>query len=273
VKLAVSFSGQWEEGKIMSSGMNMRALVGRILVLSSSLILGLAPLVRAADINWGSAQQIMNDNDVSTNGAAVAAYAFNATSAGTVNGVTFQPFAVGNQVNTVGNYTLGVAGFVVLGSGHTTASAPFGSLSSGYQNLLGTDALDLTNTMQLDITGLTGGQNYEIQFWANDSSSYDPNPGFTFPTFIVTGMTSATLDPNTSLQEGGLGQYVTGTFTADPSGTQSIQFFDGEVAFLNGFQLRALSPVAVPTPVAVWGGLGLLPAVWWARRRKTARAD
>jgi len=55
--------------------------------------------------------------------------------------------------------------------------------------------------------------------------------------------------------------------TPADAASKEVDFFNGEVAIVNGFQLRDLGLVAVPTPAAALGGLALLPLVYLGRRK------
>src|SRR5205823_11217888 len=111
---------------------------------------------------------------------------------------------------------------------------------------------------------LTVGQNYTFEWWSNDSG-----PRF-FPyttTATTSGGSSVALNDNTTgFVAGGLGQYATGSFTADNS-TQVITF-SGESAtpLLNGFELRQLGSVVIPEP-STWmaGFASLLLALVYCR--------
>lgn len=212
-----------------------------------------APTVRAAVINWGSAQQITSDTDVSTTGTLVGAFNVggNAT---TINGVNFQAFQITGASNTVGDFNLSAAS---MGQGSfTTLQPPFAGLSSAYQSMVSTSGGSF-GQVTLTMSNLTIGQQYQFQVWVNDSRDHNP-PGYAFEIDVDAGNT-VSLDPNPSTFEGGLGEFAIGTFTANAV-TQTVTFDNSEIGgFLNGFQLRAISAVnpinPVPLPPAVWGGL------------------
>lgn len=206
----------------------------------------------AAAIVWGSAQQITADADVSTTGTLVGAFNVggNAT---TINGVNFQAFQITGASNTVGDFNLSAA---AMGQGSfTTLQPPFSGLSSAYQSMVSTSGGSF-GLVTLTMSNLTIGQQYQFQVWVNDSQDHNP-PGYTFDIEVSAG-NSIDLDPNPSTLEGGLGQYVIGTFTANAV-SQAVTFDNSEIGgHLNGFQLRAInssSPANVPLPPAVWGGL------------------
>lgn len=246
----------------------MRTFACALVVLASGVS------AHAASVNWGSPTNIVNDGDVSTNGTLVGAVNLDGPST-TVNGVMFQSLDVINGPMSIGNFSL--TGFFFngpgLGTGVGSGVAPFASLSASYQSLLNSAAA-VAGDITLTMSGLTIGQTYEFQVWANDSRDQDP-PGFTFIVDVSDGVNIASLDPNLTLADGGLGQYVKGTFTADAV-TQVITMGNSEVGIVNGFQLRqiASNPPSnpVPVPASVWGGLvlGGFLAVRVIRRRLQA---
>lgn len=211
----------------------------------------------AATIQWGAPTGISGDADVDTSGTLVRAFNPGGLAA-TVNGVAFEVFPVGAQINSVGNFTLSVPSNTVsdLG-GLAAAQVPFANLSADYRELLGNAATSFPSlTLTLTVDGLTIGKTYLVQFWKNDSRDFNP-PGFTFSVDIQPGGIS--LDPNTSVVEGGVGQYVIGTFLAT-SNSESFTFENSEVGgSLNAFQLRQvdLSPPRT-LPASSMLGLGIL---------------
>lgn len=231
-----------------------------IVLLLTIAALSHIPL-HAASITWGAPQQISNNSDVSTNGTLVGAFNF-AGPATAVNGINFQAFPITGNSNTVGNYTL-ASGFS-LSNNTSSAAPPFSNLSAPYQSLLGTAAVTIATTFTLTMNGLIAGETYEFQTWVNDSRSQIP-PGFTFKVDVTGGNNTVTLDPNTTLFEGGLGQYAIGTFLAD-STSQQVTFVNSEAAIANGFQLRQVTAPVVPEPGTALFGFGLLSAAGFSRR-------
>jgi hypothetical protein len=128
-------------------------------------------------IAWGSAQNISGDSDVSTNGTLLYAYNFGTASVAstTVNGVTFAPFVVLDfgTTTTVGNVTITESpDFLYAYNTAGTSIAPFANLSSAYKALLNEAAsAGVPATITLQLGGLTPGQSYEFQWWANNSST------------------------------------------------------------------------------------------------------
>ena len=198
------------------------------------------PGTEAATITWNAAQQIAAATDAITNGSLVGAANLGG-GATTVNGVNFQSLAASNGASS-GIFT--ISGFFFGGANTSSAAAPFSSLAAGYQALLGTAAA-VGGTMTLTMSGLTLGHNYQFQAWVNDSRNQTP-PGFTFKVNVAAG-NNVTLDPNTSLNDGGLGQFVIGSFLADGT-SQQVTFENSEVAIINGFQLRDQIAAAPQVP-------------------------
>lgn len=234
--------------------------------LALVLCLTATSFATANPIAWGTVTGISGDTDVSTHGTLVAAFNFNGA-ATTVNGVSFQPFpALGPGPNsfTVGNYNL-ASGFFGAFADSSSATPPFSSLSSAYQSLLGTVAPSIDN-MTLTLNGLVVGQLYEIQFWSNNSADK-----FGFGVFVSD--VSAVAD-HVFLRAGGsssLGSYVIGTFTADTTSKQ-INLGPDEVAYVNGFQLRALNvtqaEVPEPASVIIWSLLMSIAGLAMRRHRQ-----
>jgi hypothetical protein len=214
--------------------------------------------LEAATITWGSVMDISGESDVGTNGLFVGAYNLGGP-ATTVNGVLFNAFEIGAPPvtsMTIGNYTMSLVfeqpPQTLENFDTSSSSTPFASLSSSYRTLLGSAAGqnfgDRTTTLTLG--SLTIGKAYALQAWANDSKS----SGCCSFGFGLDGFNTY-LDPNTSrdgtgdVVEGGLGQYVTGTFVADAT-SQEVTFKRGEIGGgLNAFQLRDVSAaLAVPEP-------------------------
>jgi hypothetical protein len=232
-----------------------------------------------ADITWGTPTTISGDTDVDTVGTLVYAFNFGSGTTATtqtINGVTFQPFAIDNNafsnIATVGDVTLTESnGYLIADIDTGSANAPFTGLSANYRSLLSTEVYSSNlATMQIDLGGLTDGTDYRLQWWTNDSSNYLYAGSPFFEDVICGGdLGDVTLDSNTSNTDGGLGQYVIGTFTASGttarftltgSGTGAWQF-----PMMNALQVRA-----VPEPstcVMALAGLACGGYSMWRRRR------
>jgi hypothetical protein len=238
-------------------------LCAALILLTSALV---PTFTRAANIVWGSPQQITGDTDVSTQGTLIGA--FNVGDTGvpstTVNGVTFQSFAAPGGNGSSGNFTMTAGGGGVFNSNTDGGSTmpPFSNLSAGYQTLLSSYVTPLFSPVSLTISGLVVGKLYEFQFWSNLSSQM-----FGYQITATGGNSSVTLSSNTGGAEGGLGQFVKGTFTADAT-TQVISFLgDGDGGFLNGFALRQI-PEPNTTALLIVGLVGA--GLFHLRRRVKA---
>ena len=210
-----------------------------------------------ASITWGAATNISGDTDVSTVGTRVAAFNLG-NSAGaqpaTVNGVLFDPFVITGNPTSVGNFTLietpgSLLGFNNFGS----LSSPYAVLSPSYQTLLGSAAYASSPpTLILTMSALTAGQQYQFEWWTNDSA----HPNYTT---TATAGTSVSLSDNTTNAPGGIGQFAIGTFMASAS-VQTISF-SGSLASptINAFELRLLpEPSTLVLVIAGLASMGLV---------------
>jgi len=140
------------------------------------------------------------------------------------------------------------------------------SLSSAYKGLLASATSPFAyanNTMILTLGGLTIGTNYQVQFWVNDSSDND-----LASSTILTSGNMVSLEVNTTDAPGGVGQWVTGTFTA-VGATQTVNLTSSPqsampLSVLNAFQVRT-----VPEPTSC-GLLGLGAVLIASHRRRRA---
>ncbi|HEV3410084.1 MAG TPA: VPDSG-CTERM sorting domain-containing protein [Chthoniobacterales bacterium] len=200
----------------------------------------------AASITWGTPQHITGASDVSTNGTLIGAFNVGATGvpSTTVNGVTFQSFATSNGNGSSGNFTTtGSGGVFETNTGKGSANPPFSSLPAAYQTLLQSASVPVFDPITLTISGLIAGLQYQFQWWANDSST-------SFGQTTAMAGNSVTLEHNVQDVNGGLGQWVIGSFTADAA-TQTIAFEgDGDFGAFNAFQLRQISQPTGQVPEA-----------------------
>lgn len=198
----------------------------------------MAGVAQAAVINWGTAQTIAGDTDVSLNGTSEWAYSFGSADV-TLNTQLF----TGESVQT-GNadVTTGYTG--IHGTAFGAADAPFTGLSSSYQTALKSAAYSSADTT-VTMNDLLIDQWYEVQFWVNDSRGGK---------YAARGLSvdGVSLAYNVIQATGGVGQYVVGFFKAD-AGTQSM-LLDSSTNQLNAIQLRAIPEPATLGLVAAFGG-------------------
>ena len=265
-------------------------------ILAASL--GLAATAHSAIITWQPSVNLtasgINDTFVSTNGMGV--LAFNgAGSTTTLNGVEFTGYYDGNGgpypespnfSHSEGGAT--VAGDFINANGSTTFGAgEFAGNADIFEVIGGA----LWNSSQIDLTGLTAGNVYEMQIIVNDArggtgagtrdTAWEVGVSDGVNNTIGVHAISAVADLNNrpfnvSADPNLAGDYIIGTFTADAGGAQSFSLVATRAGFtpgdtltngsigqaqFNAFQLRDLGP-AVPEPssalLALIGlGLGL----------------
>jgi hypothetical protein len=245
--------------------------------LLTTLTLMAVACSQAAIINFGAAQNISGDSDVSTNGDLVWAFSLNTADGGQVNlnGVDFQQEWINTGSSIYDNGTItALGGSLVMNSigtvvdGLGSATAPFTGLSANYQAVLSAGSkygewTPLT-TEKFSLSKLTLGQEYEVQIWVNHSAGYfrDTNKAIFSDTDSFAN--SVTVDSNTQTGEtSGLGQYVIATFTAD-SVTQDI--WASNDASSNLVPINAIQLRAIPEPATLGLLLTFAGALLAARR-------
>jgi hypothetical protein len=225
----------------------MNSKTTHLAAIAATALLGGITQSQAATIIWGTPTAV-NVNDatqVSTTGTSILAVQPSNQGDNTVNGVAFLN---NNTQNGVSLSTVGLAG----ANGFTG-----GSLNT-YERLLDGGWYG-NGTATINLSGLTEGQEYQLQFWVADFRA--PNDPVRSET-LTAGNTSGTL---TFLNAAaGNATYIIGTFTAGTGGTQTITMTgtdSGQNVQVNAFQLRA-----IPEPsAALLGGLGMLALL---RRRR-----
>ncbi len=236
----------------------MRRSSGLCPAAAASLVLSIS--AHAAIINWSGPALIANDSDVITTGTLVMAYNFSQTQQPVmVNTVPFAVFPIPNGANAIVGYTgiatIGIFNLESSDTSYGSTAAPFSGLSPAYRTLLGSGmGSSQGNTLTLNLDGLSNGSTYVFQCWANDSDLVHGGN----PTTINAG-NSAVVPSNASGLGGGLGMWVSGTFTATGS-TQAINF-SGARPVINAFQVRE---VPAPGAAALLGLAGLIAS----RRRR-----
>jgi hypothetical protein len=191
-------------------------------------------------ITWGLPQAIFNDNDVSTVGTLVGALKLGSSgvSNATVSGIAFLgvPMA-GNSVD-FGNFT--IAGPTLSPNSSSLVPGPFG-LSASYQSLLSSVVYGgLGSPIDLTMNGLAPGVTYQFQWWSSDNNGSGTGTKATAGNSVVLDTTSGAYGPALWLP----GQFATGTFVADGTRAQTINFSSAYFTGLNAFQLRQISEVS-----------------------------
>lgn len=251
-------------------------LTSRLGVPATLVALGLAvalPASAQVTINFGAAQTLSGDTDVSNAGASVIADAFanGVSTTTTVSGVTFT-----NDVQTAGNasngVTLAITGLDQAYNGFAVGYTPFGSLSAAYQDALrgaifNNDASPATFTL----TGLTSGNQYMAQFFVADPRGSTPrHDTLSGGTILAFNVNNGTVAGDATHGQGGMGQFANASFIADATGTATFTATGSDGATqVNAFQLRDLGAAPEPSQLALFGlgvlGLGALALK--ARRR------
>ena len=227
-------------------------------ILAASILGFTAIASHAAVVTWGAATNISGNSDVSTAGTFVGALNFGGSTVAntTVNGVTFTGLNLTGATNvTSGIFTFTSATPASASDAVGSANAPFSSLSAPYRALL-SSRVSSFGTFTLSMSGLATGATYQFEWWSNDSTG--PISG---PTTATAG-NSVAIARNTNIgAPGGIGQFALGTFVADATGTQAIDFGTQGPSNVNGVQLRQFAPAtAVPEPGSALAGLLALGA-------------
>ena len=203
--------------------------------------IGLAPalsLSASAGIAWGYAKTIAGDTDVATGGSLVYAYDLNNVTQ-TVNTVSF---AAGNSGTSLGSGQVTISAALTRYSGFGSASAPYANLSTAYDKILNGGDYGGASACTITLNTLTSGHSYLVQIWVDDSRGCcGPNRT---ETVASTGGNTVTLSYDLPGGEGGVGQYVIGSFVASgssqaftPTGNASTQ--------INALQVRDTTSASV----------------------------
>lgn len=209
-------------------------------------------------IIWSEPENITGDSDVINSGLLVASANFGSNSTVVINGVTFFSFS-GGGVNSLTSGGITIAG---TGTAHALTSfgnvgssfSPFSSLSTDYKQLLSPLIFSSNNNnstppakITVTLNGLMIGQQYQIQYWVNDSRSYPQETALQELYMRECQIGSKTLRVNAARSGGSTGQWILGTFTAN-STSQSFDVIGsgtnlntvGPVAYANAIQVRAV---------------------------------
>jgi hypothetical protein len=238
--------------------------------------LGLLPgteRAEAAPITWQTPQAITGlPTDVITQGTLFGAYQlvnseYNpvaAPIASLVNGVNFyavRPNTTYSHLTTSG-MTGGYNQFFLNTGAYAAVQDPGYRILLAYGNY--TNNGSLSTPMQMTLSNLTPNTTYLIQIWANDSRG-----GGITRTETFESLGGSVSDPLTYRQptDGGLGQYIVGTFTTGAAETTQAIFSTTPLGQVNALQLRAIPE---PSTYVMFGlGVGFL---LWAKRRRVSQA-
>ena len=228
-----------------------------------------------APIVWNFPSTISGFSDVSLAGTLFGAANTGGSGVGTivVNGVPFIALATDGTTNsfTSGNFTLTDSNNIGGSNSFGSNSNPFNSLSNvAYKRLLESASTAGPKPLKLTINGLTAGRNYLVELWVNSSNDTTPT------TETVTAMNSTSLQFNTTATTGGVGQFVTGTFTANSTGSETISLnamtpAGGTDAILNAVEVRAVPEPTVWEMLALGGTLLAAAMLLRGRRAKLRR--
>jgi hypothetical protein len=132
-------------------------------------------------------------------------------------------------------------------------------LSTAYQNLLSTIGFGYFVNGTVTVSGLTSGDNYQVQVWSSyPYSSPNAHTTFTGPS----GSNTVTLLPENN-------QFALGTFTASGS-TESFNYdYGNRYGLVNAVSVRELASAPEPSTVGLLG-LGLLGVMLLVRHQRRA---
>jgi PEP-CTERM motif len=214
-------------------------------------ILGMAAIAadaQNANITWGAPTTISGTSDVSLAGTLYATWA---------PGDDYY----GDETTSAANYTVNGVDFLTYG----TSGANFAATSSSedrynnytspgtgdsiYNSLLQVATYnDNTDNITLSWNGMTAGDTYQVELWANDARGLGRTE-----TFTGGANTSAALD--ISPTPSGAGQYIIGQFVADSSDSEDISIAapagGGYGPMLNLVEVRDLTPTPEPSTFAL----------------------
>jgi fibronectin-binding autotransporter adhesin len=217
------------------------AAVSAAAILAGSVASGAA-------VYWNPNTLIAGDSDVLASGTLSYAYNFNNTAAAsaTVNGVAFT--GTNAFTGTIAT-NLTLSGLTANGANtFGGATGTYAALSASYRNLLVGASYGGAGAGTVTLNNLTVGQTYAVQLWINDSRTFG-----SARTAVITsaGGNSVTLDYNNTETTGGVGQHVTGVFTADAT-TQAFTITGSASSQINSIQLRNITAAGAP---GVWNTL------------------
>lgn len=203
-----------------------------VVLTGTSILMTSAAVARAESIAWDDAVTISGDTDVSTNGMFKCAYAWSKLDRA-VNGVSFSGSTSAAGAGTDVVFTPAIThNTTAYGS---VSGTPWNTLSANYQDIL--RGANYKTSFTVTLGNLTVGKEYAVQLWYHDARS-GPGGGKT-ETVTSVGGNTVILDKNSTEANGGVGQYVIGTFTADATTKQfAVSSATTSAAQINALQLR-----------------------------------
>jgi hypothetical protein len=226
----------------------------KTIVICASIVSVFTAVANAqnANVTWDTPLTISGTSDVSLDGTLVGTWgpgddygSPNRSDNHPVNGVTFA--AYGSGFFSTGFSSSGFQDrYNGFGGGFDTGDSDYNYLLTVAEYTYGGD-------YSFTMTGLTAGDTYELELWADDGRGNDRTQ-----TFTGGANTSATLFVGPS--SGGPGQFIIGTFVADGAGSETISSSSPTGPILNLAQIRDLTtPVPEPSTLAfLAGGFGVM---------------
>ena len=206
-------------------------------LLGIGLVLALS-LSASGRIAWGYAKTIAGDTDVAIGGSLLYAYDLNNV-AQTVNTVSF---SAGNSGTSLDSGKVTISPALTRYSGFGSASAPYASLSTAYNEILNGGVYGGASACTITLNTLTAGHSYLVQIWVDDSRGCcGPNRT---ETVASPGGNTVTFSYDLPSGEGGVGQYVIGSFVANgPS--QAFTLTGNASTQINALQVRDTTSAGV----------------------------
>jgi hypothetical protein len=233
-----------------------------------AMVMLIASGAQAATITWGAATNV-NTSDptqVSTSGTFFGSATMNSVADQVVNGVTFfrRTTVTTSSIDFAGaNITLELE---VADGGSNQNGGTHAPSANTYNNILSFSTTAPGYYRTISITGLTPGNNYQVQIW---TPLWDGTNGAgIFTWFSPDEVHSDGVRPGTVTLGWGEGanppQYSIGTFTADGTTTQGISWQDQGWAAI---QVRDLTVVPEPSAIAL-ASVGIIGLFRVQRRRR-----